>query len=474
MDALITLIDKIVWQYILMYGLLCVGAYMTFITGFIQFRRFGEFLRVIVASPKDTKNGISPFQALTISLAARVGTGNLAGVAVAIYLGGAGAIFWMWIVALVGMATAYAESTLAQLYKVKNHDGQYRGGPSFYMARAIGSRGMGVAFAILLLICFGLVFSAVQSNSIAHSMQDAFGVPELASGVVIAIFTAIVIFGGIKNIASVAEKVVPLMAALYLLLGIGLLIYNIADVPAVLGLIIRSAFGLDEAVAGVSGGMLAALLNGVQRGLFSNEAGMGSAPNIAAVAVPEPHHPASQGMVQGLGVAIDTLVVSTCTAIIILLAAPVDHGPDGLTGMVLTQESLRLHIGAIGGIFIAIAILFFAFTSILGNYSYAENAMEFLGLGDKTPLAILRIAVLGMVIWGSLQEVQTVFDIANLSMGLMAIINLVALVWLASTVKRLTQDYFDQRKAGKTPRFDIEQHPDLKKGVDVEIWHTDT
>jgi AGCS family alanine or glycine:cation symporter len=464
MTAIVDFLNTVLWGYVLVYGLLAVGLYFTWRTGFLQFRHFAEFFRVVRSSRDTSAAGISPFQALTISLASRVGTGNLAGVAVAIYLGGPGAVFWMWVVALVGMATAYAESTLAQLYKVRNADGQYRGGPAFYMSRGIGSNAMGYVFSVCLIISFGLIFSAVQANSISVAMEEAFAIPKLVTGLVVGGFAGIVIFGGIKSIARVAEKIVPAMAGLYIVVALLVVVLNIADVPAMLALIVKSAFGFEAAAGGFTGGFMVALLNGVKRGLFSNEAGMGSAPNIAAVAVPDPHHPSSQGLVQGLGVFIDTLVIC--------LSGVVDYSEGAATGMALTQIALEQHIGAFGPIFIGIAILFFAFTSIIGNYSYAENAMEFLGMGKRIPLLVLKALVIAMVVWGSLQAVTTVFNFADASMALMATVNLIAILILSKTVAKLTRDYFAQRKAGKEPMFRIAEYAELGDGVDHTIWNS--
>ncbi len=473
MNAIVDFLNMILWGYVLVWGLLAVGLYLTWRTGFVQFRHFAEFFRVILSSTKTATNGITPLQALTVSLASRVGTGNLAGVAVAIYLGGPGAIFWMWMVALVGMATAYSESTLAQLYKTRNEEDQYRGGPAFYMWHGLNAKWMGYVFCVFFLFSFGLIFVAVQSNSIADAMEGAMGVPHLATGIVIAILTAIVIFGGIRSIANVADKVVPFMAGLYLLVALVVIVMNITEVPATLALIVKSAFGVDQAAGGFAGGMTVALLNGVKRGLFSNEAGMGSAPHIAAVAVPEPHHPSSQGLVQGLGVFIDTLLICTATALMILLSGVVDYGPDGVTGMELTQNALSVHIGVAGPYFIALAILFFAYTSILGNYAYSENVLEFLGLGHKMPLTIFKCMQLAMVIWGAVQPVTRVFNFADASMAVMATINLVALILLSGTVIRLTKDYFGQRRAGEEPLFRLADHKGLERGIDASIWNRD-
>lgn len=469
MSAIIDFLNTILWGYILIYGLLAVGVFFTLRLGFLQFRHFPEMFRAVLGTGESDKSGITPFQALCTSLASRVGTGNLAGVAVALSLGGPGAIFWMWMVALVGMATAYSESTLAQLYKVKNDEGQYRGGPAFYLARGLGVPWAGAIFSVCLILSFGLIFNAVQANSIADAMQGAYGVPKLGVGLVVAAVAGIVIFGGIRQIARVAEIIVPFMAGAYLLLAIIILVMNFSAVPGVIGTIIGSAFGFQEAAGGVTGGIMAAMLNGVKRGLFSNEAGMGSAPNIAAVATPDPHHPSSQGLVQALGVFIDTILICTATAIMILLSGVLDPS-SGVTGTQLTQEALTAQIGPFGDDFIAIAILFFAFTSIIGNYSYAENAMTFLGFGHKLPLNVLRAAVLAMVVWGAMQSVATVFNTADASMGLMATINLIAIALLSGTVAKLTKDYFAQKKEGKVPRFHAASYPELAGHIDENIW----
>lgn len=472
MNMIIDFLNTIFWGYVLIYGLLAVGLFFSFRLGFLQILHFPEFFRVILGSSKTDTSGITPLQALTVSLASRVGTGNLAGVAVALTLGGPGAIFWMWMVALVGMATAYAESTLAQLYKVRNEEGRYRGGPAFYIAHGLGAPWAGGIFSVCLIISFGLVFNAVQANSIAGAVENAFGLPTYACGLLLAVLTAVVIFGGIRQIARVAEIIVPFMAIAYLAVAAYVIIANIGEVPHVFGMIIANAFGFEEAAGGITGGVAAAMLNGVKRGLFSNEAGMGSAPNIAAVATPDPHHPSSQGLVQALGVFIDTLMICSATAFMILLSGVYTPGMEA-TGTELTQMALTVHIGGAGTYFVAIAIFFFAFTSIIGNYSYAENALTFLGADGKTGLTIMRIGVLVMVVWGAIQSVATVFNAADASMGLMATINLIAIVLLSGTVAKLTKDYFDQRKAGITPVFHAADYGELRGKIDDTIWNRD-
>lgn len=296
--------------------------------------------------------------------------------------------------------------------------------------------------------------------------------PKLAVGVAVALLSGVVIFGGIRQIARVAEIVVPFMAAAYLLTAVYVLIANASAVPGVLWTIISSAFGFQEAAGGITGGIAAAMLNGVKRGLFSNEAGMGSAPNIAAVATPVPHHPSSQGFVQSLGVFIDTILICTATSVMILLSGTLEPG-SGVTGTQLTQAAMSTHIGSAGTYFIAIAIFFFAFTSIIGNYSYAENALTYLGGGNRLGLMIMRCATLAMVVWGAYESITTVFDAADASMGLMATINLVAILLLSGTVAKLTKDYFEQRKAGAVPVFHAADYPELQGKIDGEIWSRD-
>ena len=316
------------------------------------------------------------------------------------------------------------------------------------------------------------MFNAVQANSIADAVEGAFGVPKLAVGVAVALLSGVVIFGGIRQIARVAEIVVPFMAAAYLLTAVYVLIANASAVPGVLWTIISSAFGFQEAAGGITGGIAAAMLNGVKRGLFSNEAGMGSAPNIAAVATPVPHHPSSQGFVQSLGVFIDTILICTATSVMILLSGTLEPG-SGVTGTQLTQAAMSTHIGSAGTYFIAIAIFFFAFTSIIGNYSYAENALTYLGGGNRLGLMIMRCATLAMVVWGAYESISTVFDAADASMGLMATINLVAILLLSGTIAKLTKDYFEQRKAGAVPVFHAADYPELQGKIDGEIWSRD-
>ncbi|MCW8334491.1 alanine/glycine:cation symporter family protein [Vibrio paucivorans] len=470
MTDIINLMNDLLWGSILVYLLVGVGVYFTVRLGFIQFRHFGHMFKVLKNSRKADSAGISSFQALCTSLAARVGTGNMAGVAVALTAGGPGAIFWMWLIAMLGMATSFAESTLAQLYKTKDDDGNYRGGPAYYMEKGLGMRWMGVLFSVFLIIAFGLVFNAVQANSIAGAMNNAFGWDQTYVGVAVVLLSSVVIFGGIKRIAKVAELIVPAMALAYLILALFVMFMNIEKLPAVLTLIFKSAFGLQEAAAGGLGYAIAqAMINGIKRGLFSNEAGMGSAPNAAASATPYPPHPASQGYVQMLGVFMDTIVICSATVAIILMSGEyVPHGE--VTGIELTQTALSSQVGSWGGIFVAVAIFFFAFTSIIANYSYAETNLIFLEHNHKAGLGLFRIIVLGMVMFGAVASLPVVWSLADVSMGLMAIVNLVAILLLSGIVIKFAKDYNKQLKAGKVPTFNADDFPELKSQLEDGIW----
>lgn len=466
-SAAVDWINGILWGWLLIYVLVGVGLWYTWRTGVVQLRHFGHTFGVMASSMKTEHGGISSFGAYCTSLAARVGTGNIAGVAVAIGLGGPGAVFWMWMTALVGMATAFGEATLAQLFKQKAEGGTFRGGPAYYMERGLGSRTMGVAFSIALIFAFGFVFNAVQTNSISAAMSTAFGVPTWASGIVVLAITAYIIFGGIRRIVHFAEIVVPFMALAYLLVALWVVATNIGEVPAMLAHVVGNAFGWQEAGAGVVGyGVAQAMLNGIKRGLFSNEAGMGSAPNAAATAdVP---HPAQQGYVQMLGVFTDTIVICSCTAFIILLA-----GPEVLAnkdGVAMTQTALVTEVGAWGAPFIAIALLFFAFTSIVANYYYGETSLLYIK-GDLRVLLPYRLLVLAMIMMGAVTATPLVWNIADVAMGCMALINLVAIVLLGGVLVKVLRDYEKQRKAGvATPRFEARSHPELAAKLEPGVW----
>lgn len=470
MAETISLLNDLLWGSILVYILVGVGLLFTVKLGFIQFRYFRHTFLVLRNSRSGSDSGISSFQALCTSLAARVGTGNMAGVAIAITAGGPGAIFWMWVIAMLGMATSFVESTLAQLYKTKDDDGHFRGGPAYYMAKGLGMPWLGAVFSVCLIITFGLVFNAVQANSISAAMQNAFGFNPLYIGVVIVSLSAFVIFGGLKKVARTAEIIVPLMALAYLILAFTTLIFNLHQLPSVLWLIFKSAFGLQEVVAGGVGYTLSqTIINGAERGLFSNEAGMGSSPNAAATAVPYPPHPASQGYVQMLGVFIDTIVICSATVAIILLSG--EYSLQGeVTGIELTQNALSAHVGEWGRIFVAIAIFFFSFTSIIANYSYAETNLTFLEHNHKTSSSILRVLVLLMVMYGAIDSLPTIWALAGVSMGMMTILNLMSIVLLSGIAIKLAKDYNRQLDMGRVPRFKASDYPELSTQLDKDIW----
>lgn len=460
LDGLTWIVDEgnnLLWTYLLIAMLLGLGVYFTVRTKFVQVRMFGEMFRVITEK-KDGTSGVSAFQAFTISTASRVGTGNITGVALAIAIGGPGAVFWMWIVALIGMATAFIESTLAQVYKVRDGE-QFRGGPAYYMEKALGQRKLGIVFAILLTLAFGFIFNAVQANTIAQSFSDVFSIPTWTIGVALVILTALIIFGGVKRIASVTQVLVPVMAVLYIIVALYVIIMNITEIPAVFTLIVQSAFGVEEVVGG---GIGAAIMQGVRRGLFSNEAGMGSVPNAAAAA--NVSHPAKQGLVQSLGVFFDTIIICSATAFIIILAGVYKTGEQ--EGILLTQASLGVHVGSWAPYFLAAAILFFAFSSVIGNYYYGETNIEFINTHDIW-LLIYRLGVLAMVMFGSLAQVSLVWNMADLFMGLMAVLNMAVIAILGGTAFKVLDDYTKQRKAGKNPEFFAKNIPGLKN---TECW----
>ncbi|MBN8253142.1 alanine:cation symporter family protein [Priestia flexa] len=453
--------NNFLWTYILIALLLLVGLYFTIRTKFVQFSQFKEMVRLLGEGAKtdgSDKKGITSFQAFAISTAARVGTGNLAGVASAIALGGPGAVFWMWVVALVGSASAFIESTLAQVYKVKDKDG-FRGGPAYYMEKGLNKRWMGVLFSILITISFGLVFNSVQANTISLAFEEAFGVNRLIVGVVVTAIVGVLIFGGIKRVAKASELIVVVMAVVYIGLALVVLAINITEIPHMIALIIKSAFGFEEAFAGAIG---AAIMNGIKRGLFSNEAGMGSAPNAAAAA--SVSHPAKQGFIQALAVFNDTLIICSCTAFIVLLSGA--YATPGLEGIQLTQVALSTHIGGWAVQFIAIILFMFAFSSLVANYYYGETNIEFL-TSNKIWLNLYRFGVILMVLFGSVASLGVVWGLADLFMALMAITNLIAIVLLGKVAIAVLNDYLSQRKAGKDPVF----YKDSVKGLEnLDFW----
>lgn len=457
--------NDVLWTYILIAMLILVGLYFTFKTKFVQFRNIKEMFILLNdgATNDKEKNSVSSFQAFCISTASRVGTGNLAGIATAISIGGPGAIFWMWLIALIGSASSFIESTLAQIYKKKDGD-NYIGGPAYYMEKGLKKRWMGVLFAILITIAFGLVFNSVQSNTIALSLNSSFGFNKVIIGAIITILTIVIIFGGVNRIAKVSSIIVPIMAIAYILVALFIVIRNITSLPEVFKMIFENAFGVHQVVGG---GIGAALMQGIKRGLFSNEAGMGSAPNAAATATVS--HPVKQGFIQTLGVFTDTLIICSCTAFIILLSdVPLDGSVKGIE---LTQLAISSQVGSWGGIFISICILLFAFSSIIGNYYYGETNIQFI-TNKKIYLSIYRIFVGLMVFFGSLVSMDIVWNLADVFMGLMAIINLIAIVLLSKIAFKALDDYMRQKKSGiKDPVFNASSIPELDN--EITEWKKD-
>ena len=456
-------INDLLWTYILIIMLLGCAVWFTIRTRFVQFHMLKEMIRLLGDSTSKTEGNsrhVSSFQAFAISLASRVGTGNLAGVATAISIGGPGAVFWMWIIALLGASSAFVESTLAQLYKVRGKD-SYIGGPAYYMKRGLKQPWMGIVFAILIIFTFAFSFNTVQSNTICAAFEQAFQVDNTMMGIILTCLTVLIIFGGIQRIAKVSSIIVPLMALGYILLAFTIVLMNITRLPEVIGIIIANAFGWEQALGG---GIGIALMQGIKRGLFSNEAGMGSAPNVAATA--DVSHPVKQGLIQTLGVFTDTLVICSCTAFIILFSGMYANGETN--GIQLTQMALDNEIGSGGTIFVAIAILFFAFSSIIGNYFYGEANLRYI-TENKKIILLFRIISGSMVMFGALASLDLVWGIADICMGLMAIFNLIAITFLGKYAFRLLDDYRSQKRNGiKDPVFTKDKMKDIEQ--DIECW----
>lgn len=451
----ITLLNDRFLGYVLMAALLFAGLYFTVATRFVQFVRPKEMLRLMVGKtdgPKE-KGHISSFQAFSISTASRVGTGNIAGVAIAITAGGPGAVFWMWLIAVIGAASAFAESTLAQVYKVKT-GAHFRGGPAYYMQTALGNRKLGLAFSVIITLTFAFVFNSVQSNTIAQSLATTFQIDSSLTGIVLAALTAVIIFGGLKRIAKFSAIIVPIFALGYIAITVLVVLLNLEKLPGVLGLIVSDAFSLRNVAGGALG---ATIMTGARRGLFSNEAGMGSAPNAAATA--NISHPVKQGYVQAFSVFIDTLVICSCTAFIVMLT---DYQSfQGLEGIALTQKALTQEIGSLGDYFISASVLLFAFTSIIGNYYYGQANVEFL-TRNRLVMALFRTGVSVMVLLGAVLQLKLVWNMADLFMTIMALMNIYAILRLRRQVLDVLADYRRQKDQGQEPQFNPANVPSVK------------
>ena len=469
---IIDMLNEYLWTYVVIVMLIGCAIYFTIRTKGVQFRLLKDMFKVIANRPiyinKVEKENLSTederlkkigsFQAFAGSLSSRVGTGNLAGVASAIFVGGPGAVFWMWVMALFGAATAFVESTLAQLYKRRGEDSFY-GGPAYYMQYGLHRKWMGVLFAVLITITFGIANQVVQSNTLCDAVADTMGVGRDKVGLVLTIATTMIIFGGVTRISRFSSIIVPIMAVGYILLSAFILITNITAIPAMISLIVKSAFGFEQAAGGMVG---VAMMQGIKRGLFSNEAGEGSAPNAAAIA--STSHPIKQGLLQALGVFADTLVICTCTAFVILLSGIHDSGRDGI---ILTKYALITHVGSLGGLFVTLAIFFFAYSTIIANYFYGETNIRFITQSGKTIFAFRAITGATVMI-GATVTLQTAWCLVDLAMGFMTLVNLVAIIQLSPKVFRLLDNYIEQRRNHQDPQFKRSMMPEIEK--DVECW----
>lgn len=435
--------------YVLLISLAFAGIWFTIKIRGAQFRMLGNMVRLVVArgeqisSDPRNKERIPSFQAFCVTLASRIGTGNLAGVATAIFLGGPGAVFWMWVMALVASSNAFIESTLAQIYKVRD-GGRFIGGPAYYIRKGLNNRWLAIMFAVSCILAFGIGNNAVQSNTITLAFTDAFGVSGMTMAILLSALTAVIIFGGLKRVAQVSAFVVPIMAVAYILLAIYVISVNITQVPSVISLIVKNAFGIDQFMGG---GVGSAIVVGFKRGLFSNEAGEGSAPNAAASA--DVSHPVKQGLLQTLGVFSDTLIICTCTALIILLSGVYNSGK---TGIELNQMALSSHIGELGRTFISIAIFCFAYTSILGNYFYAEVNLRYL-YPRQWIIRLLGLIVTVIIFLGAIMQLEVAWGFVDIFMTIMTLCNLIGIFLLGDRAVAALHDYINQTKQGKNPEY---------------------
>lgn len=454
--------NEFLYSKFLIILLIAVGLYFTIRTGFVQIRLFPESLRV-VREKSDTEGSLSSFQALMIATASRVGTGNIAGVSTAIVMGGPGALFWMWLMAVIGGASAFIESTLAQVYKEK--DGKiFKGGPAYYIQRALGARWLGIIFAVFLILTFAFGFNGLQAYNISSAFE--YYVPNFSEtnvpmiiGLLVAVGAGLLFFGGTHKISKVSSILVPIMAAIYIIIGLIIFFSNISYLPQAMKEVFAAAFDWDSIFGGFAG---SCVVLGIKRGLFSNEAGMGSAPNAAAAA--NVSHPAKQGLVQVLSVFIDTLLLCSTTAFIVLLTGQYTVGGD-LNGIPLVQQSVASVFGPAGIHFITVAICLFAFTSLIGNYFYAEANIKFIS-ENKVFMVVFRILAILMVFIGAQNDLETAWGMADVIMGCMATVNIIAIVLLGGTAIKVLKDYQEQKAQGLDPVFKAE-----KVGIhNTDLW----
>jgi AGCS family alanine or glycine:cation symporter len=466
-EQLIDPLSNFLNSYVLVYLLIAVGIYFTVRTRFIQIRYFGRMFRQLRRSHRQ-HGGISSFQAFCVGLASRVGTGNIAGVAIALTVGGPGAIFWMWVVAAVGMATAIIEATLGQIFKVRSDDGAFRGGPAFYIERGLRWRTGGVAYAALLMVAFSTAFNMVETNAVSGVLKSSHGIDIRWTTVGLAVLAAPVLFGGVRRVAAFAGRVLPTVAVVYTLLALAIVAVNITELPGMIEEIIGGAFGIKQLAGGFAGGIAAAMLTGVKRGLFACEAGLGSSPNIAAAATVA--HPVEQGLIQSLAVFIDTMVICTATAFIVLASAPELYNPahTDIAGASLTEQAISADLGSWSTVLMTSVVFFFAFSSVLSNYVIAEANLFFLG-GRRWAINMLKLVTLGSIAFGAMSKLTLVWSLADLAMAVMAIGNLISICLLGKWAFAAIRDYHRQAARGGTPVF-IASEAGLPGVLDGDIW----
>ncbi|MCR5537152.1 MAG: alanine:cation symporter family protein [Succinivibrio sp.] len=451
-------INDVLWTYVLIAVLIGMGLWFTIRTGVLQLRMLSEMVKVITRKATTDKRGresISAFQAFCVSTASRVGVGNIAGVGIAIVVGGPGSIFWMWLIAFIGCATGFVESTLAQIYKMPKGHGKFHGGPAYFIDNRLGNRKLAMLFAVLISVTFGLIYNSVQSNTITLSLSHAFGLGNLEVAVILALLTGILISGGLKRIARYASLITPLMASLYILAAIAVMLIHHDQVPGMFALIFHDAF---EPQAAVGGGLATVIITGIRRGLFSNEAGEGSVPNAAATATVD--HPVEQGLVQAMGVYVDTWIICSATAFMILLTGQYEIGSD-LKGIALVQQSLAVDFGDLSPKLLCVLVFLFAFSSILGNYYYGEVNIVYFKKHSRRNLNMYRCCVVAMVFFGCMAELSLVWDLADLFMALLCLTNLYAIARLGKYAFIALNDYTRQKKEGiRRPKFEASVMPD--------------
>ncbi|UYZ13383.1 alanine:cation symporter family protein [Brevibacillus sp. WF146] len=472
LEAFIRWVNDIIWSPALIYLCLGTGLFYSLATRFLQVRHLKDMVKHMFEG-KRSEAGVSSFQALSLALSGRVGTGNIAGVATAIAAGGPGSVFWMWLIAFLGAGSAFVEAALGQVYKTKQ-DGQFRGGPAYYIEKGLKLKWYAVLFAVVTVIATGVLLPGVQANSIAAGIENAFGIHPAITGIALAVILASIIFGGVKRIANVAQVVVPFMALGYILVALIIVFLNISQLPGVLALIFTSAFGLDAAFGGILG---AAISWGVKRGIYSNEAGQGTAPHAASAA--EVSHPAKQGLVQAFSIYVDTLFVCSATAFMILITGMYNVKPDGAApivnnlgdvepGPIFTQQAVETVFPGFGAPFVAIALLFFAFTTIMAYYYMAETNLAYLNRYVKRTWSeyALKIVILGVVFYGSVKTASLAWTLGDIGVGSMAWLNIIAMLLLTKPALAVLKDYERQKKEGKDPVFDP-----VKLGIaDADFW----